>query len=550
MLPGICGALLYVINNLGSMHAVFVAPAGYVPFGLTRDSDVAQYLTWINGLCHGWLLPNYHAPWTTAPGLFVPGLYPVAILNRLLPLSSVAWFQIFNLLAYVCVAYALVFACRTFCDTRAQSVWGFVFALACVPVAALPGVARLLRVLPLGPAVFGSTGGVSEFTLVSDGFLHGLSAWPLIAFGTCFLVLGMALLARYCDTQEPRWLRWLAIVSFVSALVHPFEVFVLVTVSAIVFLRIGGTARQTLTRLLSVVVPAGVGFLPYAVEANRFDWVHRVSLANCSLPLVMPSRVIAAIGLPAILALVLLFLGFPRRSDNKTLILKAWFVATFVLLYVPGLPFPLHMLDGIFFCIGLLVVGQLKDLLAGQRLLSRPAAYIVATVLLGWMLVPHLTLRAQAWRDAVNPKSNGVTTFPAGIAPADEPATIAWLRANASPDDLVLATEDEAPWIATAPIHSFASHWLFSFEDTRPADMAVREQFFRGELAPPVAELFLEIIGARFVVLPDASGAIRYVQSAKLRVHFGSSSIYELPGQHMKPYLDPRIVDLGTGTLR
>ena len=550
MLPGICGALLYVINNLGTVHALFAAPAGYVPFGLTRDSDVAQYLTWINGLRHGWMLPNYHAPWTTAPGLFVPGLYPVAILNRLLPLSSVASFQIFNFLAYLCVAYALVFAYRAFCKTHTERIWAFVIALACVPVAALPGLAGLLRAVPLGPAVFGSTGGVSEFTLVSDGFLHGLSAWPLIAFGTCFLVLGMALLARYCDTQDLRWLRWLAALCFLSALVHPFEVFVVVTVSAIVFLRLGAAAHQVLTRLLAVVVPAGVGFLPYAVEANRFDWVHRVSLANCSLPVVMPSRVIAAIGIPAIVALVLLSLGFPRRSDNKTLILKAWFVATLVLLYVPGLPFPLHMLDGIFFCIGLLLVAQVKDLLAGQRFLSRPAAHVFAIVLLVWMLLPHLLLRAQAWRDAVNPASNGVTTFPAAIAPVDEPAAIAWLQNNASPDDLVLATEDEAPWIATTPIHSFGSHWLFSSEDTRPGDMLVREQFFRGELAPPVAERFLEILGARFVVVPDGSAATRYLQSATLRMDFGSSSIYELPAQHMKPYFDPRIVDLGAGTLR
>ena len=549
LLPGIAGALLFAINNLGTVHAFFAAPAGYVPFGLLRDSDVAQYLTWINGLRHSWLLPNYHAPWTTVPGLFVPALYPVALLDRLLPLSAAASFQIFNLLAYICTAYAAVFAYRTFCQTRADKIWAFLIALACVPVAALPGMANLLHLLPLGSAVFGSTAGVSEFSLVSDGFLRGLSTWPLIAFGTCLLVFGMSLLARYCNSQEPRWLRLLVVVSFVAAFLHPFEVFVLLTVSTVVFIRLL-PPREAFTRVLAVIVATGAGSLPYVIAAQQHDWVHQVSLANCSLPVVMPSRVLAAVGLPAMAVLVLLFLGFPRRSDSTTLILKLWFVSAFLLLYVPGLPFPLHMLDGIFFCIGLLLVTQFKDLRQTSNLLSRPSAYVVAAVLFTWMMIPHVTLRVRAWRDAVNPNSNGVSTFPAAIAPAYETPVIVWLRSNASPEDLVLATEDAAPWIATAPIHSFASHWLFSAEETRPADMLVRDQFFRGELAPPVAERFLEILGVRFVIVPEGSGAMRYVQSARIRARFSSGSIYEIPGQRMKPYLDPRIVDLGTGTLR
>ncbi|HVZ17968.1 MAG TPA: hypothetical protein VG897_12670 [Terriglobales bacterium] len=542
--------MLYAINNLGTIHAKLAAPAGYAPFGVLRDSDVAQYLTWINGLRLGWFLPNYHAPWITSPGLFVPGLYPVAILTRILPLSVAASFQIFNLAAYICTAYVLAFAYRTFCETRAQALWAFLVALACVPLAALPGFASLVRLHPLGPAVFGSTGGVSEFSLVSDGFLHGLSTWPLIAYGTCLLVLGMTLLARFCITHEAHWLRRLAFVSFLAALVHPFEIFVLLTVSTIVLIRLGTSLRETLTRVLLVIVPAALGFLPYIVEANRFDWVRQVSLANCSLPLVMPSRVIAAIGIPAVLALILLFLNLPRRSDEKTMILKVWFAATFVLLYVPGLPFPLHMLDGIFVCIGLLLVAQLKDVLAGRQFLSKSASYAIAGVLLAWTLFPHLAFRVRAWHDAINPNSNGVTTFAAAIAPADEHATVAWLRNNASPDDLVLATEDAAPWIATAPVHSFASHWLFSSEDTRPGDMLFREKFFHGELAPAVAERFLKILGARFVVVPDNSNALQYLSSANLRAHLKSWSIYELPGQQIKPYLDPRLVDVGAGTLR
>ena len=527
---------------------MFAAPSGYIPFGLPRDMDVAQYLTWIAGLQKNWLLPNYHAAWTTAPGLFVPGLYSLVFLKRVLSLNAVTAFHLFNLAAYICAAYALVFAYKTFCENRKQALWAFPIALACVPLASLPGLNNLLLELPHGQAVFGTSGGLVEFATVSDGFLHGLTTWPLITFGTCLLVFGIALLARYCQSHERLWLRWLGAVCFVSALIHPFEVFVIVAVATIVLLREGGPFARTFARLGFVFLPAAAGLFPYVLESERFAWVREISLANCPMPTVQPSRLLAAIGLPALVALILLLFGYPKGPDSKTLVLKTWFVTSLVLFYLPGMPFQLHLLDGFFFCTGLLLFFQVKELISG-RALVRPATYLFTIIVFAWMLSPHVLFRVHAWRDGVDVSTGDVPRFDAAVAPADEPKMIAWLRDNASPSDLVLATENEAPWVATAPIHSFSSHRLFSQQPTRPGDALWRDAFYNGTLSAQAAQRFLEVLGARFVVVPDHSQAAQYLENATLRLRFGALSIYEIPGQHMRPYLDPGIVELGTGTI-
>jgi hypothetical protein len=134
---------------------------------------------------------------------------------------------------------------------------------------------------------------------------------------------------------------------------------------------------------------------------------------------------------------------------------------------------------------------------------------------------------------------------PPAIAPAGEVATVKWLGANANPQDLVLATEDASPWMANAPVHSFASHWLFSLLWPYPNYRNLRNAFFSGGLSVSQGHELLEIIGARWVVVPDGSPANQYLDGAMQRARFGTYTVYEIPGAHMKPYHDARVLALG-----
>ena len=539
LLPALLGVSLYLLNSLGIIHALIAPPPGYAALGVQRNSDIAQYLTLIRGLEKGWVLPNYHAPWVTAPALVVPALIPAAILARLFSLNAIVALQLFSLSGYVLTAYALVFAYKTFCQTRRQAVWSLLIAFSCVPIASLPGLFRLFA----NHGLFGSSGGLVEFLTTSEGFLHGLLVWPLLTYGTCAQVLSIALLARYCNTREHRWLVWLGAVCLLSALIHPFEIFVTVTVVAVVLLQQTSSLSKNMARLGSILAATAAGLSPYAVQSLRFPWLHQIDRADRhAVPDIMPASLLVMLGLPVILVVILLLFRLPRSLEPNAVILKTWFICSLLVFYIPGMPFALHMLDGLFFAVGLLLTMQIEELLAGESFLTKlPLRFLVVPILI-WMLVPHAVFRLLSWRDGVAVHSS---IFPSAIASVDEFATVEWLGKNASPNDLVLATEDAAPWVATAPIHSFASHWLFSLQTARPGDNILRKSFFDGTLSSFKAHEFLDTLGVRFVVVPDGSQAKLYLDQTTLRVHFNSTAIYERPGAQMKPYGDSGIVQLG-----
>lgn len=550
LLPGLLGTALYFLNNLDVLHAMIAAPAGYVPLGVQRNADIAVYLTWLNGYGKGWVLPNYSAPWSTPAEFVAPGLLPVALLERGLSLSPVLALQIFTLIGYVFVAYALAFCYKTFCQTRLQALMSLLIASACVPLAALPFLSHLFTTA----AQSGDAVGRVQFMTLSDGFFRGLVTWPFLTFGTGFQVLSMSLLARYVKSSERRWLRWLVLSCLVSTLMHPFEIFVTTTTAAIVLIRFSGLGTRNLKSIGFICAAAGVGLFPYVFQTLRSAWVHEVALANKIV--ISPSALLGVIGLPAILIIVLLLFGWPQNQSPETAIVKTWFLLTLALFFVPGMPFALHLLDGLFIAIGLLLVVQIQDLLSRRPLLVKPLLQFVAVPLLIWSLVPHAVIRVQTWKAGIDTQNEQFpydlcTTFhgkcvrPSALAPLGEAATLQWLRGHASPNDLVLATEDAAPWIATAPVHSFASHWLFSLLWTYPDYRVVRDAFFTGRLTISQARELLDILGVRFVVVPDGSPAKQYLDKAVQRARFATWTIYELPGAQMKPYHDSNILALG-----
>jgi hypothetical protein len=548
--PGALGAVLYFLNNLDVWHGLIAPPAGYVGLGIQRNSDIAIYLTWLYGYGKSWFLPNYSAPWTTPAEFIAPGLVPVSLLQRVLGISPVAALQIFTFIGYVFVAYALAFLYRTFCKTRAQVIWALLIALACVPIDSLPIVSQFLG----NGAQYGAATGRVHFLTLSDGFLRGLVTWPFLTFGTGFQVLSMGLLGRYVQTQERKWIQWLVLTCFISTLLHPFEIFVTATTVGVVLLRRFGFTKETLTWLGCIAVAACVGVSPYVIQTLRSEWMREVASANSIV--LSPSLLVGVVGLPILAIVVLLLFGFPQSQTDETVIVKTWFLLTMTLFFVPGLPFALHLLDGSFFAIGLLLVMQVKELLAWRPLWAKPVLTYVAAPLLVWSLLPHVIFRVQAWDAGVETQNqqfafDTCTTFhgtclkPTAIEPSGEAATTKWLRANASPEDLVLATEDASSWVAQAPVHSFASHWLFSLLWPYPNYRNVRNAFFTGSLTPSQGHELLDMIGARFVVVPDGSPARQYLDNAVQRARFDTYTIYEVPGAHMKPYHDARILALG-----
>jgi hypothetical protein len=537
--PALLGTVLYLVNNLDVIYSYTEPRPGYVALGVQRVNDLAVYLSWLRGFEQAWFVPNFNAAWSTSRSFMVIPLIPVAKIARLLRLAPASALQLFSFAAYIFTAYALAFALKTFCRTRRQAIWSIVTAFACVPLTSLPIVFEILHNHSHLRDI-----DRSQFVLITDGFVRGIITYPLLTFGTGFQLLSMALLARYSNSLERRWFSWLALVCLLSAVTHPFEVFVTLGAVSIVLLRQCGLSSTNLTRIGIVFVAAGIGLSPYALQSSLIPWVHEISRADRA-PAITPAHLLAMIGLPAMVVIVLLLLGFPEDRRPETSVLTAWFFVTFLAFFTPFLPFASHMLDGLFFAVGLLLVLQVSDAFAHWSVLNNPFFRVLALATLLFSLIPQMLFRFQLWDAPTDMDRNSMHQPVAATLPEGEFAAVQWLRLNANENDLVLAPGTAAPWLATVPIHSFASHWLMSLESVHPNYAPLRDSFFAGSLSPIQAHQLLETLGVRFVFVPDEGPAIRYLGNAIKRSDLDACSIYEIPGAHIRPYDDPEVLALG-----
>lgn len=148
--------------------------------------------------------------------------------------------------------------------------------------------------------------------------------------------------------------------------------------------------------------------------------------------------------------------------------------------------------------------------------------------LAGWGAVSVLALGTgyvQLWKDgkSANPE------FLSAVAPNDEVAMLAWMKANLPRDRLVLAPEPMAPWVAAIPMHSMGSHDLFSVTYQAQRDLASR--FYRGQ---PLAKDLIDGFGVSYVVAPADAHIV--LVGGRLLHQEASLRLYEVAGERMKPY--------------
>jgi hypothetical protein len=520
--PAFFGFFLFLANNLGAIHGWLRPPDGYVAVGINRQPDVAQYFTWIEGTrLGGLLLPNYHAPWLTEPALLTPFMWLIGQVSDGLSIDAVIVYRCAHFGLYVVAAYGLFWAVRTFTASRAEVICAIVAVVSAVPVIAFvfPGLMALGRwdqVFQWSLATVGMP--------TSDGFLHATPGDILMTFGTAVTLLSFALLARYLQTEQRKYLYWLAPLLTFGTFAHPFEVVVIVgagIMTIVVVYRRRWTQKLPEVALVSIAV---IGLLPHLYLTWRHPWLREIAAQNV-WPTPRPPRLFFTLGFPAVAAALLLVLR-PRMRSPTDVLLQVWFVWTLVALYLPRMPWAQHFLDGFHYGTALLVSRQLSQLgvLAAAQRVS-PALLIPAAAL--WCalgLSPHVVGRVLSFRDGNAPAPR---YFANTIIAADDLATISWLRSHAKPDQLILAPLPQAEWMATVPMHSFASHHLFSGTWVEQRNLA--REFFAGRLTHQEAWHLIREYGMRYVLVPESSGATKYFAADQPGVQIGALRLYEIP---------------------
>jgi len=432
----------------------------------------------------------------------------------------------------MCGGIALIYAATVFCP--GLELYALLAAACAVPLNLLLfGIGKIFHSLLL--FALGLSGMVDYSYNSADGlFRGGLGASPTLSAGTALMLLFMALLAQYVKSTQapergaaaqggPRALgASLAAVSFVAAFFHPFEIFVMVAASALPLKQCG-----RLRVWIGVAAAGLLGMAPYLAASARSEWLRDVTgtIPDAMFPFWIPEN----FGIPFVLLTYFLLIRF-RMADTGDRILQSWFVATIALALIPKFTLASHLFDGFAYCVGFLLVRRLagdRKLLPAIERHRRGVTWTVAAIA-AFSAVSLFALYRQIWQDGRRAEPQWLLT---AVRPVSERPVLEWLGSHATPGTLVLSPPDLAPWIATVPIQSFASHDLFGVTYTDQLKLA--NAFFHGD---NVDRELLENYGVGIVVVPATSPAIARLPAEAYRASVGTWRIYEFPQARMKPY--------------
>jgi hypothetical protein len=498
--------------------------------------DFQQYLTWIDAYqrTSGWLLPDYHAPWATEPALLNPFCWFIGRASAALGVDGLWLYHLLYLAFSIAGGYALLFALRAFSYSRTQARLALLVSFCAVPVASVLALATFL--LGKANAWLGLIWWASKVhgRFNGDGFIDGISGSPLVLFGTVTTLLCMGLLAKYCRTSSPRYLWWAGLTASVGAFIHPFEIFVIMAAGGLALLvRRDRPWAQAAGDAACLVVPGLAGLAPYLYLTSRHAWLREAAAQN-HWDAFSPPMLVLMLGFPALFCLVSFTLPLGKRAVTDFLLL-CWFAGALLGVYVPWLPWSHHLLDGVHYATALLLVRQaarchwLRRLWAGRPLLVRASL----AVFLAASLAAHAIYLADATAAARVAGGGGSTM----VSQTDR-AVLAWLRGHATAGDLVLAPKSSAGWFAAVPMHSFASHWLFSL--TWSQQVHLSDAFYAGALDRAAADALLADYGVRYAVIPNQSPAAAYFSGQAPAARIESAAIYRISNPGMRPFPSSR----------
>ncbi|HEY1184154.1 MAG TPA: hypothetical protein VGE89_08215 [Bryobacteraceae bacterium] len=531
--PFLLGISLFAVNEAPVLSGYLAPPPGYVASFLVQQQDYLQYQTWIIAYqrTKGCLLPDYHAPWTTEPAMLNPYFWFVAHTAAVLGVDGLWIYHLFYLALHIAGGYALLFALRAFTYSQTQGRLALLVSFCSVPVASVLAVLTLplsksdpwIRLVWYAARVHGWYN--------NDGFVDGISGSPLVLFGSVSSVLCMGLLAKYLRTNLPKYLWWAGLVAAVSAFIHPFEIFVVMGAGGLALLmRRDRPWTQTIREVACLVIPGMAGMAPYVYLMLRHAWLRETGVQSRWIPPFSPPTLLLMLGFPAVLCVVSYVLPLRKRSVTDPL-LSGWFGGVLVGLYVPWVPWSHHLLDGFFYATAMLLVRQAARWDFLRRLwMERPVAVRIS---IGVWVVLSVAAHGIYLADATAAGRVAGGGGSAVMSKTDQ-AVLAWLREHAGANDLVLSPRSSAGLFATVPMHSFASHWLYSI--TLLEQKRLSEAFYQGALDLSAADALLTGYGVRYAIIPNESPAQRYFSNQSPVIRIGSDAIYRMPNAAMRPF--------------
>ena len=504
-------AFVLIITTLPYLYAYASAPADKQFMGIMLDvPDHGQYFSWMRELTYANLSANKLTPEANEPLFFNLLWWGMGRLGRLLGLGFDGMYQLMR------VAFTTLFLLAAY----RLCAWFFADKL-------MRRTAFLVTTFTSG---FGWVLVVLKYTLTKGVLLNPLDLY--VAEGNTFLSIlgyphfvGAALFIFVFDLilrgQVKGQLRYAVAAGLAALFLGWQHAYDLVTVYTIMLTyAILLTLRDRRLPMYMIWTGIIVGLIScspaiYSVILTKVDPLWKEVLAqfaNADVYTPPLYRLPMLLGPAFLLALFTAIKDKPLRlqglSDND-LFVKGWFFITFVLVYLP-VDYQIHLINGWQAPIAILatqglfkyVLPYAERVMQQRRLTLSPEALRrgLAVALIAVILPTNLYL--WAWRFLDLSRHN----YPFYLH-KDEVAAMAWLDANASPDDVVLSSLDVGQYIpAYTGSHAFLAHWAQTLDFYGKTDMV--NQFFAGDSEDMRRQQILDLYDVSYVFHGPAEQAL------------------------------------------
>ncbi len=456
---GIVIAVILGITLLPYLFAYVSAPEGRQFMGVMFNiPDHFQYFSWMRESRANLLVSNQLTPEYSAPLLFNLLWWSLGRIEAITGLDYALLYQITRLLAGALVIAAIYWFCGLIFQDRRQRWTAFLVGVLGTGVGWLwvvdkqvSGLAELrynFDVQTAEPNTF--------FTILA--FPHFAIATALIA-----VIFGLVLLGQRSQNLRYAWAA--GAVSLLLSLQHAYDMFTIYGVIGVYFLFIWLRDRRFPAYLFKLGIIVGLVSVWPALQAfliTTADDVWRGVLSqfdNAEAWTPNPLHLPILMGIAWLLAIWALDIRTPWKSrDDTHLLITAWFLSHFVLVYLP-LNFQIHLLSGWQVVTGVLAtIGLYTRVLPWlqRRFQNTPPERLThyASIALVLVVIPT-NVYLFAWRFL--DLRRGENPY---YLRSHEVAALAYLEGQVTGDDVVLASLDIGQFVpALTGARSFLGHW-------------------------------------------------------------------------------------------
>jgi xanthosine utilization system XapX-like protein len=504
------GALLVVLVLLMSIglsaFAYLSAPPDRVFTGVIYNiPDHNQYFAWMRDLAHENLAPNRLTAEPNDPALFHLLWWSAARVGALFDLSPAAIFESLRILAILTlfpVVYAFIHIAVANALQRKLAMLLFTFGGG---MGIIWVVVKYLFGLPDAPFPF------DIYTSEPNSFFIAL-AFPHFGFA---LALVIAVIGLTLYAQQRQQLRYAVAAGVVGALVglqHAYDLLTIYSVLGIWGLLIWWRdqrfplflGKAALIIAAFTIPPAA--YLAYLVLTDatwggklaQFDNAGAWTPNLLHLPILM--------GVPLLLALIGFRPRMLRSRNDAELLVAVWFLAHFVLAYLP-VKFQIHLLLGWQVPIAILGALALTTIIVPWLRQRMPRWSQVAFLgILGLCVITNVYILSWRFVDL------GRYAAPFYLS-QHEVAALAWLGTNTTRADVVLGTLEINQHVPVwSDARAFLAHWAGTL------DYFVKQDLVTQVLDPATADAERRAIFAQFqvtyVIVRDADSPPGALQAA------------------------------------